>query len=198
METRSSGLSFDGLPTTPHGLPLFKLAIASLKVLTGTMNLQPALDVSLEAKAVKFLESIDPQNQESAEGFIKTFGRTTDASSTKFTRSMVVLLSSPKLAIKTAAMKMLARLIVFYSENILLALLRADLIHQLITSLNPLSLSFADAVDIHISLIANIYNSVYLARPIDLPQLGIEDRDERQAVYEMVLQQVLVPSEHQQ
>ncbi|KAK2953081.1 hypothetical protein BLNAU_12070 [Blattamonas nauphoetae] len=92
-------------------------------------------------------------------------------------------------------MKMLETLIIWYSPNIRLALVKADLIPQIINTLNPQSHSFAEPVDLHVSLILIITRSVCLTTPDGLRQLEIEDPTEQQAVHETVLTQVLVPSE---
>ncbi|KAK2941469.1 hypothetical protein BLNAU_23616 [Blattamonas nauphoetae] len=166
-----------------------------IQSLVATVKFQPALDDSLEAKAVIFLKSVTPENQESADAFLSRFGRTVDESSTNFVQSIVVLLSPPSQAIVPAAMKMLGTLMDNCSAKVLLALVKADLIPQLIITLHPLSLSFAEAVDIHINLMKTICNSLWLATPFGLKQLEIEDDDKQQAVHETVLKQVLVPSE---
>ncbi|KAK2958123.1 hypothetical protein BLNAU_6827 [Blattamonas nauphoetae] len=163
--------------------------------LVATVNAYPPLDDSLEAKAVKYLEYVTLKDDDSADAFLNKFGPTTDNSPTNFVQSIVVLLSSPNLVIATAAMKMLGSLILWCSVDIRLALVKADLLPQIIISLNPQSLSFAEAVDIHINLILIISNSVWLAAPGGLEQLGIEDENEQQAVHETVLKQVLTPLE---
>ncbi|KAK2958369.1 hypothetical protein BLNAU_6639 [Blattamonas nauphoetae] len=163
--------------------------------LVATVNLQPALDAYLEAKAVKFLESVNPEDQESADAFLDNFGDTRDASLTEFVQSIGVLISSTSQVITTAAMKMLMTLSEWCSEETHLQLVKADLIPQLIGVLNPLSLSPTEAVDIHISLNYILIDSISLATPNGLASLGIKDRNEQQAVYEMILQQVLAPSE---
>ncbi|KAK2957604.1 hypothetical protein BLNAU_7503 [Blattamonas nauphoetae] len=122
--------------------------------LVATLKSHPALDASLEAKAVKLLKSIT-----------------------------------------TPAMEMLASLIRNASSKRRLALVKADLIPQLIPSLNLLSLPFAEAVDIHINLMKTIICSTWLATPNCLKKLGIEDGNGQQAVYDTILKQVLVPSE---
>ncbi|KAK2944221.1 hypothetical protein BLNAU_20831 [Blattamonas nauphoetae] len=76
-----------------------------------------------------------------------------------------------------------------------LALVQADLIPQIIINLNPQSLSFVEAVDIHINVMQILTNSVWLSTPSSLAELGIEDGTEQQDVHEAVLQQVVVPSE---
>ncbi|KAK2944283.1 hypothetical protein BLNAU_20779 [Blattamonas nauphoetae] len=163
--------------------------------LVATVQLQPSLDVSLEAKAVTFLKSVDLDDKESADAFLSSLRRTIDESSTNFIQSIVVLLSSTSRAITTTAMDMLDSLIVFCSVKIRLALVKADLIPQLITNIHPLSLSFAEAVDIHINVIATTAHSLLPATPDDLEKLGIKGENGQQAVHEAVLHQVLVPSE---
>ncbi|KAK2964002.1 hypothetical protein BLNAU_1083 [Blattamonas nauphoetae] len=79
--------------------------------------------------------------------------------------------------------------------QIQLALVKADLLPQIITILNPQSLSFTEAVDIHFNLLEIIALSLNLATPYPLSQLRIDDRDDQQAVHETIFQQVLVPSE---
>ncbi|KAK2950675.1 hypothetical protein BLNAU_14346 [Blattamonas nauphoetae] len=71
----------------------------------------------------------------------------------------------------------------------------ADLIPQLINTLNPLSLSFVTAENIHMCLIYCITCFLWLATPPGLEDLGIEDHDGQLAVHETVLKQVLIPSE---
>ncbi|KAK2946507.1 hypothetical protein BLNAU_18549 [Blattamonas nauphoetae] len=92
-------------------------------------------------------------------------------------------------------MKMLEKLMWHCSAKCRLDLVKADLIHQLIVSLNPQSHSFAEAVDIHINVTNIIFYSFYLTTPYGLEQLGIEDDNEQQTVCQTILQQVLVPSE---
>ncbi|KAK2953993.1 hypothetical protein BLNAU_11095 [Blattamonas nauphoetae] len=92
-------------------------------------------------------------------------------------------------------MEMLKTLLLWCSRKVHLALVKADLIPQLIITLNPQSLPFAEAVDIHTSLLSSIANSVWLSTPEGLGQVGLEDYDEQQTVHETVLQQVLLPSE---
>ncbi|KAK2944124.1 hypothetical protein BLNAU_20956 [Blattamonas nauphoetae] len=97
--------------------------------------------------------------------------------------------------ITTAAMKMLKTLIFFCSLKIRLALFKADLIPQLITTLNPLSLPFDNTVDIHNNLMITIFYFLWLSTPNGLARLKIDDPNEQQAVHETVLKQVLIPSE---
>ncbi|KAK2958228.1 hypothetical protein BLNAU_6715 [Blattamonas nauphoetae] len=148
-----------------------------LRSLVTTLKLQPTLDDSLEAKAVTFLESVELYDEESAETLLSSLSSPSDKSLTECVQSIVVLLSTSNQAITTASMKILQRLIQHCSETNTLTIVKADLIPQLINTLNMLSLPFAEAEDIHHS------------------ELEIEDPDEQQAIYEMVLKQVLAPSE---
>ncbi|KAK2963530.1 hypothetical protein BLNAU_1573 [Blattamonas nauphoetae] len=136
--------------------------------LVAAVKLQPELDISLEAKAVKFLEYVVPFNQESTEAFLNSFASFSGDSSTNFIQSIVVLVSTPNQAIAKAAMKMLEKLFSWCSAKVRLALVKADLMHQLITTLNPLSLSIAEAVDIHIHLLKIITHFIVI---FDLNQL---------------------------
>ncbi|KAK2964000.1 hypothetical protein BLNAU_1081 [Blattamonas nauphoetae] len=131
--------------------------------LVATVKFQPALDSSLEAKAVKVLESVVQPNRESADGFLISIASTPDNSSTYFVQCFGVLISSPNKVIKTAAMKMLGTLF----ENS-----------------SATSLSFAEAVDIHTDLLSSINHCVWLSTPYPLSQLQIEGHDDQQAVHE--------------
>ncbi|KAK2950656.1 hypothetical protein BLNAU_14327 [Blattamonas nauphoetae] len=163
--------------------------------LVATLRLQPVLDASLEAKAKKLLESVENGLEESADDFLKRFASSSDDSLTEFVQCIVVLLSSPSQVIINASIKMMRSLIDWCSADILLPLIKANLIPQVINTLNPHSLSFAEAEDIHICLMFCITNSLRLATPDCLRRLGINDRNEQQAVRETVLKQVVAHSE---
>ncbi|KAK2948743.1 hypothetical protein BLNAU_16381 [Blattamonas nauphoetae] len=164
--------------------------------LVATLKFQPALDASLETKAVKLLESVSPVGEESALAFLNSLWRTPDESLTTFIQSIDVLISSPNQIITTTTMKLLESLMSNSSKRIRLALVKADLIPQLINTINPLSLSFVETDNIHINLMISITRALWLATPLGLEQLRIEDDNEQQAVYETLLKQVLVPSEN--
>ncbi|KAK2955296.1 hypothetical protein BLNAU_9687 [Blattamonas nauphoetae] len=163
--------------------------------LVAQMKPRPVFDDTLEEKAVKLLEFMTPTDRESADAFLNNFGPSRDDSLTVFVQSIEVLMSSSSQTITKSAMKMLEALVVNCSTKVRFALIKADLIPQLINTLNPQALSFATAVDIHTSLIGIIINTVWLSTPGGLTELGIEDRDEQQSVHETVLQQVVVTSE---
>ncbi|KAK2957914.1 hypothetical protein BLNAU_7090 [Blattamonas nauphoetae] len=91
---------------------------------------------------------------------------------------------------------MLKTLIMFCSVKHLYLLVQANLIPQLIITLNPQSLSFAEAVDIHTCLIQLLSSSLWLATPAGRARLGIEDNDDKQAFHETLLKQVVAPSEN--
>ncbi|KAK2950348.1 hypothetical protein BLNAU_14683 [Blattamonas nauphoetae] len=164
--------------------------------LVATVKLQPALDVSLEAKAVRFLHFVDTDDEETADAFLFSFGRTTDESLTNFIQSIVTLISSASQDITVAAMKMLNILFCYCSNKVRLALVKTNLIPQLINTLNPLSLSVVEAEDVQIYLIHIISYSFWNATPNYLFIVGITDLNEQQAVQETVLKQVIVPSEN--
>ncbi|KAK2948879.1 hypothetical protein BLNAU_16222 [Blattamonas nauphoetae] len=166
-----------------------------LRSLVATVKSQPAFDVNLEAKAVKFLKSVDPDDGDSADAFLRSFASNSDDSPTDFIKSMIVLVSSTSQAIIKSSMKMLLRLTWKCSAEVHYTLMKADLISQLVVTLNPHSLSFAEAEDIHINLIHIINNQILLATPDGLTYLRIEDEYGQQAVCKTVLQQVLTPSE---
>ncbi|KAK2953083.1 hypothetical protein BLNAU_12072 [Blattamonas nauphoetae] len=136
-----------------------------------------------------------PYDKESADAFLICLGRTTDESLTDFVQSIVILLSSLNHVIITAVMEMLKTLKICCSPQVRLALVKADLITQLITNLNPLSLSFTKAADVLINVMKIINCSILLTTPDGLRYLRITDRNEQQSVRETVLKQVVVPSE---
>ncbi|KAK2959940.1 hypothetical protein BLNAU_5137 [Blattamonas nauphoetae] len=92
-------------------------------------------------------------------------------------------------------MKIVGNLFERCSLDVQLDLVKVNLISQLITSLNPQSLSFTEGVDIHTHLIRIITYSFWCTTPYHLTRLGIEDPSEQQAVHETVLKQVFAPSE---
>ncbi|KAK2941473.1 hypothetical protein BLNAU_23620 [Blattamonas nauphoetae] len=154
--------------------------------LVATMRLQPALDDSQEVAALKLLKYVTQVNVSSADAFLDSFGQAIDDSSTTFVDQAII----------EAAMKMLETLIKTCSKKIRLALVKADLMHQLIITLHPLSLSFAEAVDIHINLLNIIIDtSVTIATPDGLAELKIKDGNGQQYDPETVLKQVLAHSE---
>ncbi|KAK2943235.1 hypothetical protein BLNAU_21861 [Blattamonas nauphoetae] len=160
-----------------------------------TLKLHPALDASLEEKAVKFLDFATPTSPQSADAFVGSLAAPSDDSLTHFIQCIVVLISSASMRIITATVEILDYLITNCSLKVRLTLLKAGLIPQLITTLNPYCLSFAEAVDIHFYLLTIIKWSIWLATPDALTVFGIKDGHEQQAVHKTVFQQVLVPSE---
>ncbi|KAK2954385.1 hypothetical protein BLNAU_10717 [Blattamonas nauphoetae] len=158
--------------------------------------LQPVLDDSLEAKAVRFLESVHLQDGgEPADAFLGHLASVLDETLTDFIQSIVVLISTPSQPIIKASMKMLDSLFASSSKIIRLALVEADLIPRLFIALNPQSLSFAETVSIHAHLLKMLRHSLWLQTPHGLSELEIKDGNEQQAVHETVLKQVFVPSE---
>ncbi|KAK2955738.1 hypothetical protein BLNAU_9274 [Blattamonas nauphoetae] len=163
--------------------------------LVATLKLMPSLDDNLEEKAVQFLTSVKPKRQEAADAFLTNIGQTIDDSLINFIQSIVVLISSASQNITTAAMKMLDDVLFYCSTTLHHALVKADLIPQLVTYLKPMSLSLTKAGNISRNLISCIRSSAWLATPGGLEDLEIEAPDEQQALHETVLQQVMAPSE---
>ncbi|KAK2949806.1 hypothetical protein BLNAU_15288 [Blattamonas nauphoetae] len=163
--------------------------------LVAALKLQPALDVSLEAKAAKFLESMNTPYEELVDDPLSTHLLFSDGSFTDFVKSILVLLSSPNQVIKTATVKMLKTVVLMCSAPLRLVLIKADLIGQLVVTLNPFSVSLPDSEHLHSKFLSIIHLSVLLATPRSLKELKKEDPDEQQSVRETVLKQVLAPSE---
>ncbi|KAK2950141.1 hypothetical protein BLNAU_14943 [Blattamonas nauphoetae] len=163
--------------------------------LVATVKLQHELDASLEAKTVEFLSVVTRKSSEFADDFLDNLASRSDDSSANFIQCIVVLISSASKRIITATMKMFDSLIIHCSIANRLALVTAGLIPQIINTLNPQSLSFAETVDIQINIENIIWFSLGLSTPEDLAQLEIEDDDEQPTVHETVFQQVLIPSE---
>ncbi|KAK2955679.1 hypothetical protein BLNAU_9369 [Blattamonas nauphoetae] len=92
-------------------------------------------------------------------------------------------------------MEMLESLTLGCSARVLYLLIQADLFPQLLTTLNPLSLSFSEGVDIHTNIVKCIINSLWLSTPDGLADIKCEDEDEVQDVHETILTHVLAPSE---
>ncbi|KAK2956612.1 hypothetical protein BLNAU_8452 [Blattamonas nauphoetae] len=186
-------LPFQNWSEDEHGSDDEKAVV--FQSLVATITFQSVFDVSLEAKAVKFLKYVEPHNEESADHFLHSLGRTDDESLKNFVQCIGVLLSSTSQIITTTAMKMLDRLIWTCSSAVYFTLVKADLIPQLINTLNPQSLLFTEAEDIHINVMKIITHSLWLTSPYGIASLGIEDDDGQQAVHETVFKQSLIPSE---
>ncbi|KAK2959583.1 hypothetical protein BLNAU_5361 [Blattamonas nauphoetae] len=191
--TRSGSTPFlnwseDDLESESEKTIVFRSLVAHVKS-------QPVFDASLEAKAVKFLESVDADDEESTDDLLTSLASRSDESLTELIQSIVVLISSPSQVITTASMKMLDSLISSCSAQVRRTLVKADLVPHLIVTLNPPSLPLAEAADMHVALLNIIRNSFWLSSPTSLGQLGIKDGDEQQAVRKAVLKQVLAPSE---
>ncbi|KAK2939908.1 hypothetical protein BLNAU_25185 [Blattamonas nauphoetae] len=161
----SAFLNWDGetFPSEDEQAVIFRSLVATVKF-------KPVLNDSLEAKSVRYLNSV--------------LGRTTDESSTNFVQSIGVLLSTLSRVITTTAMEMLRYLFNHCSLKLRLTFVKADLIPQIINSLHPLSVSFVEAVNIHTCLLTVINQTVWLATQGRLAELKIEDGNEQQAVHE--------------
>ncbi|KAK2948863.1 hypothetical protein BLNAU_16206 [Blattamonas nauphoetae] len=115
--------------------------------LVATVKSQPALDENREAKAVKFLTTLAQRLLMSADAFLSCFTSDSADSLPDFVQSVLVLISSPSQIITTSTMKMLRTLLAHCSAPHRLALVKANIIPHIINTLNPQSLSFAEAED---------------------------------------------------
>ncbi|KAK2953977.1 hypothetical protein BLNAU_11079 [Blattamonas nauphoetae] len=113
----------------------------------------------------------------------------------RFSIELLSQIVRPDVAIIKAAMEMLEAQLHHCSEKLRLTFVKADLIPQIISTLNPVSLSFVEAVDIHTCLLKVINHFLWLATPFGLNNLEIEDGNEHQAVHKTIFKQVLVPLE---
>ncbi|KAK2946482.1 hypothetical protein BLNAU_18587 [Blattamonas nauphoetae] len=129
--------------------------------------------------------------------FLDRLTSTTDESLAEFVQSTGVLLSSPNRAIITATMDIFEFLIWSYPKKLHLALVNANLIPLIIDSLNVLSLSLTEEVDIHTSVMSVITCSFLLTTHVYVEDLETEDADEQQSVHETVLKKVLISSYYQ-
>ncbi|KAK2956987.1 hypothetical protein BLNAU_8062 [Blattamonas nauphoetae] len=155
--------------------------------LVAAVKSQPAVDVSVEIQAVKFLQYVDPHGPESANAFLSRLASSTDESLTDFVQCIVVLISSASEVITMAAMKTLKSLFFKSSPKKLLALVKAGLIPELVINLNPQSLSSPEAVHTHTYLLSSIAHPVRLTTPYYLSQLEIIYPSQQQAIYETSL-----------
>ncbi|KAK2945995.1 hypothetical protein BLNAU_19071 [Blattamonas nauphoetae] len=146
-------------------------------------------------KAVLLLEQLRFSNAKETNNFICPALESTDQNLMEFMQSFMILLSCANHSLITATIKMLDSLLLNISTRMHLRLVNADLITHILTSLNPLSLSIADAQDIHSSIISIIILTLWLSNPYVLITLDIKDSSEQQAIHETILNRVLVPAE---
>ncbi|KAK2952736.1 hypothetical protein BLNAU_12385 [Blattamonas nauphoetae] len=126
---------------------------------------------------------------------VRLLPSTSAESMRSFMATIDVFLSSSKQAIVAAFLEMLNSLLNRCSSQMHLALVKADLFPRLITTLNPLSLYFAEAVEIHSGLMSSLTSSLWLSTPEGLSTIENADESAKQSVHKTVLKQVLVPSE---
>ncbi|KAK2957498.1 hypothetical protein BLNAU_7397 [Blattamonas nauphoetae] len=163
--------------------------------LVATLKLQPALDVSLETKAVKFLKSLKSTDDKSVDSLLSYLGVSKFISCVNFAKSIVVLLSSASKIITVATVEIIEYLFTKCYLEKRNMLVTADLLPKLINTLNPRSCLFAEAVEIHACLMDVITKSLHLATPGGVFYLESEAGEEQQAIHETILKLVLAPSE---
>ncbi|KAK2957245.1 hypothetical protein BLNAU_7839 [Blattamonas nauphoetae] len=145
-----------------------------------------SVDETLEKKAVRFLRMIRRLSDESISRFVLSLAPTSSDES---------LLTFVEHSLIAATMEILDDLFGTYSAKLHFALLNAELIPHIITSLSPSLLPFADCQDIHTHLISFIESSLWIATSPGLKTLQIEDSIESKSVNETILKHILVPSE---
>ncbi|KAK2945097.1 hypothetical protein BLNAU_19995 [Blattamonas nauphoetae] len=171
-------------------------AIHNSRSRRGQKTLKISIVVERNSKSFgKWVKAYSERTVESIDDLLTSLALSSDESLTDFVRCIGVLVSSASKVITTAAVKMLKTLHSYCLTKINLSLVKADLITLLINTLNTLSFSLAEAADLHNCLIHLIANSLWLATPSGHDQLTIKDRNERLAVLETVLKQVVTPSE---
>ncbi|KAK2955482.1 hypothetical protein BLNAU_9529 [Blattamonas nauphoetae] len=200
----------DGIYSELENVLIFRSLVA-------TIQFQPTLDVSLEEKAVGFLESVSIFSDDPDDNLLSSLALSSDESMTDFIQSIKVLISTANKIIITTTIDMLDHLISVNSDKNRLDLVKADLISKLIATINPQSFSIPDCEDMHTCLIHIITSSLrfppqdysatldshgqkFSTLSFFLPttfvhDCEIEDGNEQQAVHETVFQQVLLQSE---
>ncbi|KAK2960209.1 putative CBL-interacting protein kinase 3 [Blattamonas nauphoetae] len=159
-QTQHSGLPFNSaVPSRLFAIPELVSRAFCLRARTSTY-----ISVSGCHGEVSVLVGY-PQNATAATHFLNSFASASDEPSKNFVQSIVVLISSPSQAITAAAMKLLKSLSIWCSAKDLLSLVKATLIPQVITTLNPQSLPWTEGKNMHINLMTLIRNSTCLATP---------------------------------
>ncbi|KAK2950690.1 hypothetical protein BLNAU_14361 [Blattamonas nauphoetae] len=157
---------------------------------------EPALDPSLEDKAVSFLEQIKLDSANDVDSFISGIVPSSlPESSRDFIESIVELISGHSKPVLNAAMTFVRDLAFRSSNNTILKLVKDGLIPQIISSLDLFSLPFTCAEEVHSSLLGILYNSIQKSTNHSLETLQLHDANEQQELRETVHNQVLLPSE---
>ncbi|KAK2952712.1 hypothetical protein BLNAU_12361 [Blattamonas nauphoetae] len=118
-----------------------------------------SLDDSLVEKIILFLKQMSHSLDADSKVILCLLPSTSAESMHSFLTTITVFLSSSKHTIIAAFLEMLNSLLNRCSSQMHLALVKADLIPRLITTLNPQSLSFAEAVEIHSGLMSSRHGS---------------------------------------
>ncbi|KAK2963580.1 hypothetical protein BLNAU_1623 [Blattamonas nauphoetae] len=154
------------------------------------------IDDASEKKAVMLLDQIRPFGSVNVKAFVRgLIVSEPNNYLTDFVISITVLVSSSKQTIIKGTMLLLEHLFSSSSPTFKLKLIEAQMIPQIITSLNAQSLFVAKAEDIHTPLIRIVNQSLRLITPHGMKSLEIEHQHDQQKVHETVLHQFLVPLE---
>ncbi|KAK2948139.1 hypothetical protein BLNAU_16939 [Blattamonas nauphoetae] len=111
-----------------------------------------------------------------------------------FVTTITILLSTDNTTIVETTLYTINHLVPMCSRNIQFGLLNADLVPQLILSLQPLTRSFKYPQNIHSDLLSIIGRLLWLPTPSNGAYAEIDDPTEQQAVHETILKHVLLPS----
>ncbi|KAK2961991.1 hypothetical protein BLNAU_3047 [Blattamonas nauphoetae] len=111
-----------------------------------------------------------------------------------FVTTINILLSTDNITIVETTLYTINHLVPMCSRNVQFGLLNADLVPQLISSLQPLTRSFKYPQNIHSDLLSIIGRFLWLATPSNDAYAEIDDHTEQQAVHETLLKHVLLPS----
>ncbi|KAK2955024.1 hypothetical protein BLNAU_9955 [Blattamonas nauphoetae] len=150
-------------------------------------------DDDLTNKAVLFLYEFRNAREEPGDSFFDLDKYASHETVKDFVHSVGMLLSAPNQRIVEATMEFLHRMIIIRSKHFLLKLVKADLIPHLLASLNPVSLSFEYAEDVHIHLVSIIGLALLLLHPNDSKQIDVINATDKHNLQETILARVLLP-----
>ncbi|KAK2943245.1 hypothetical protein BLNAU_21817 [Blattamonas nauphoetae] len=154
------------------------------------------VDDESSKKAKDLFVQIGNTYSPNSDDFIRGLVPSSHAESAKeFVTSMVVLTSSANQIPVPETLDLLIDLIMSSSSNVHLSLINLNLVPQLLSSLNPQSLSFEDAPDVVLFVASLLSQLLQISSPHSLIKLEIENNWDRSALHDTTLAHLLVPSE---
>ncbi|KAK2958838.1 hypothetical protein BLNAU_6087 [Blattamonas nauphoetae] len=158
----NSNLSFDDKST------IYRSLVALVKG-------QYPFDMTLQNKAVQFLESLEPQwgDQDQATKLVTDLAPSSNGSPSCFVESILILLSSSHPTVAAAASSFMFETILFLSAEIRLQLVESDLIASMLATVQPQRLPITGNENIIGNLVGTLVYSVLLASPDSLVDLNI-------------------------